>query len=74
MAAPATRHGHRRWRAGRTSSTYRRSATAPAAEDTCHVPNESVSVARVSQAVYGTAAIAHSLVGIPVCGWTVDEI
>lgn len=46
----------------------------PGAEDTCHVPNESVSVARVSEAIYGTAAIAHSLVGIPVCGWTVDEI
>jgi acetylornithine deacetylase/succinyl-diaminopimelate desuccinylase-like protein len=46
----------------------------PGAEDTCHVPNETVPVARVSQAIYGTAAIAHSLVGIPVCGWTVDEI
>jgi acetylornithine deacetylase/succinyl-diaminopimelate desuccinylase-like protein len=46
----------------------------PGSEDTCHVPNESVSVARLSQAVLGTAAIAHSLVGVPVCGWTVDEI
>ena len=46
----------------------------PGAEDTCHVPNESVSVARVREAIYGTAAIAHSLVGVPVCGWTIDEI
>jgi acetylornithine deacetylase/succinyl-diaminopimelate desuccinylase-like protein len=46
----------------------------PGAEETCHVPNESVSVARFSQAIYGTAAIAHSLIGVPVCGWTVDEI
>jgi acetylornithine deacetylase/succinyl-diaminopimelate desuccinylase-like protein len=46
----------------------------PGSEDTCHVPNESVSVARLSQAILGTAAIAHSLVGVPVCGWTVDEI
>jgi len=46
----------------------------PGAEDTCHTPNETVSIARVAEATYGTAAIAHSLVGIPVCGWTVDEI
>ncbi|MHB8863344.1 MAG: M20 family metallopeptidase [Pirellulaceae bacterium] len=46
----------------------------PGCEETCHVPNESVSVARLSQAIYGSAAIAHSLIGVPVCGWTVDEI
>lgn len=46
----------------------------PGAEETCHVPNESVSVTRFNQAIYGTAAIAHALVGVPVCGWTVDEI
>jgi acetylornithine deacetylase/succinyl-diaminopimelate desuccinylase-like protein len=49
-------------------------AYGPGSEDTCHGPNESVSVTRASQAVYGTAAIAHSLVGVPVCGWTLDEI
>lgn len=49
-------------------------AYGPGSEDTCHGPNESVSVARASQAIYGTAAIAHSLVGVPVCGWTLDEI
>lgn len=46
----------------------------PGSEDTCHVPNESVSVVRVKEALYGTASIVHSLVGVPVCGWTVDEI
>jgi len=46
----------------------------PGSEETCHVPNESVPVARFSQAIYGTAAITHALVGVPVCGWTVDEI
>ncbi|MDI9444937.1 MAG: M20/M25/M40 family metallo-hydrolase [Planctomycetota bacterium] len=49
-------------------------AYGPGSEDTCHGPNESVPVARASQAIYGTAAIAHSLVGVPVCGWTLDEI
>lgn len=49
-------------------------AYGPGSEDTCHGPNESVSVSRASQAIYGTAAIIHSLVGIPVCGWTLDEI
>ena len=49
-------------------------AYGPGSEDTCHGPNESVSVTRASQAVYGTAAITHSLIGVPVCGWTLDEI
>jgi acetylornithine deacetylase/succinyl-diaminopimelate desuccinylase-like protein len=49
-------------------------AYGPGSEKTCHRPNESVSVARATQAIYGTAAIAHSLVGVPVCGWTLDEI
>lgn len=46
----------------------------PGSEDTCHGPNESVAVEAISQAVYGTAAIVHSLIGVPVCGWTLDEI
>jgi len=29
---------------------------------------------RLPEAAYGTAAIVHSLIGIPVCGWTSDEI
>ena len=57
-----------------TSSTCRRSATAPAPRTPATCRTRPCPVARVSQAIYGTAAIAHSLVGIPVCGWTVDEI
>ena len=46
----------------------------PGVETKCHTPNESVSEARIVEAVYGTAAIAHALIGVPVCGWTSDEI
>lgn len=49
-------------------------AYGPGSEETCHGPNESVPVALAGQAIYGTAAITHSLVGVPVCGWTLDEI
>jgi len=33
-----------------------------------------VELSKLSAALYGSAVIAHSLVGIPVCGWTSDEI
>ena len=46
----------------------------PGEECQAHAPNESVAVDRVVEAMYGTAAIAHSLVGIPVFGWGSDEI
>ena len=46
----------------------------PGNEDWCHVPDECVPVARIHEAVYGAACIAHGLVGVPVCGWTCDEI
>jgi acetylornithine deacetylase/succinyl-diaminopimelate desuccinylase-like protein len=46
----------------------------PGEEAQAHAPNESVAVDRVVEAMYGTAAIAHSLVGIPVFGWSSDEI
>jgi acetylornithine deacetylase/succinyl-diaminopimelate desuccinylase-like protein len=46
----------------------------PGVETKCHAPNETVSEARIIAAVYGTAAIAHALVGVPVCGWTSEEI
>lgn len=46
----------------------------PGEEAQAHAPNESVSVELIAQAVYGTAAIAHALVGVPVCGWSSDEI
>ena len=46
----------------------------PGREDVVDAPNEYVETERVVEAVYGTAAIAHALVGIPVCGWTSDDI
>jgi acetylornithine deacetylase/succinyl-diaminopimelate desuccinylase-like protein len=46
----------------------------PGDEESAHCPDESVSLKALSQAVYGTAAIAHGLVGVPVFGWTADEI
>jgi acetylornithine deacetylase/succinyl-diaminopimelate desuccinylase-like protein len=46
----------------------------PGEEELAHRPDESIQLEKLSQAVYGTAAIVHSLVGIPVFGWTTDEI
>ena len=46
----------------------------PGCEEVVHAPNEYVETDRIVQAIYGAAVIAHSLVGVPVCGWTSDEI
>ena len=46
----------------------------PGLETQAHAADEYVELQKLHTAVYGTAAIAHSLVGIPVCGWTSDEI
>jgi hypothetical protein len=46
----------------------------PGDESVAHTDHESVGADRIAEAIYGTAVIAHALVGIPVCGWTVDEI
>jgi len=46
----------------------------PGREGMAHAPNEYVEIDKLVQAVYGTAAIAHALVGIPVYGWTSQEI
>ena len=46
----------------------------PGEEAQAHQANESVDFNKVTKCVYGTAAIAHGLVGIPVFGWTSDEI
>ena len=43
-------------------------------EATAHTTDERVEESRITEAVYGTASIVHTLVGIPVCGWTSDEI
>lgn len=46
----------------------------PGLEVQAHASGEYVELNKLHTAIYGTAAIAHSLVGIPVCGWTSDEI
>ncbi|MCX7006875.1 MAG: M20/M25/M40 family metallo-hydrolase [Kiritimatiellaeota bacterium] len=46
----------------------------PGCEEQAHACGEFVELEKIYTAIYGTAAIAHSLIGIPVCGWTADEI
>ena len=46
----------------------------PGDEQQAHAINEYVETDKVAQAIYGTALIAHGLIGIPVFGWTSDEI
>jgi acetylornithine deacetylase/succinyl-diaminopimelate desuccinylase-like protein len=46
----------------------------PGHEDQAHCSDEWVDGKHVVQGVYGTAAIAHGLIGFPVCGWTTDDI
>lgn len=46
----------------------------PGSEVEAHSPDECVEVDNLNEAIYGTAAIAHKLVGIPVFGWPADEI
>ncbi len=46
----------------------------PGSEDQAHSADEYVEAGKIFAAALGTASIAHSLVGIPVCGWTSDEI
>lgn len=46
----------------------------PGEEDVAHTVGERVSLDRVGAATFGTAAIVHKMIGIPVYGWTSDEI
>lgn len=46
----------------------------PGNEEVIHGPNEYVEVEKIIEAVYGTAAIVHSLIGIPVFGWSSEDI
>lgn len=46
----------------------------PGIEEVSHTKDEYVEIAKINEAVYGTAAIVHGLIGIPVFGWTSDEI
>ena len=46
----------------------------PGSENAAHTAEEDIAVAKIPEAVLGTAVIAHSLIGVPVYGWTSDEI
>lgn len=46
----------------------------PGSEELAHAPGEYVETDKIIEAMYGTAAVVHSLIGIPVFGWTSDEI
>ncbi|MBN2576280.1 MAG: M20/M25/M40 family metallo-hydrolase [Deltaproteobacteria bacterium] len=46
----------------------------PGHEEQAHREGESVPVAKLVACAYGTAAIAHGLVGVPVFGWIPDEL
>lgn len=46
----------------------------PGLEEHAHTSGEKVEVEKLLEAIYGTTVIVHSLVGIPVFGWTADEI
>jgi putative selenium metabolism hydrolase len=46
----------------------------PGDEMMAHAVDEYVEVGKIAEAIYGTASIIHSLIGIPVYGWTSDEI
>lgn len=46
----------------------------PGEEEEAHRANESVDFNKVMKCVYGSASIVHGLIGIPVFGWTSDEI
>lgn len=46
----------------------------PGHEEQAHREGESVPIAKLVTCAYGTAAIAHCLVGIPVFGWIPDSL
>jgi acetylornithine deacetylase/succinyl-diaminopimelate desuccinylase-like protein len=46
----------------------------PGTEEAAHAVNEYVEMKSIEEAIYGTAVLAHGIAGIPVCGWTLDEI
>ena len=46
----------------------------PGEEDMAHTVHESLDLNKLFECIYGTSAIVHSLIGIPVFGWSTDEI
>lgn len=46
----------------------------PGHEEQAHACDERVGTAELRETVFGTAAIVHGLIGVPVYGWSADEI
>lgn len=46
----------------------------PGEERLAHACNEYVDIDNMAEIAFGTSVIAHSLIGVPVYGWTSDEI
>jgi acetylornithine deacetylase/succinyl-diaminopimelate desuccinylase-like protein len=46
----------------------------PGHEEQAHREGESVAIAKLVECAFGSAAIAHSLVGVPVFGWIPDSL
>jgi acetylornithine deacetylase/succinyl-diaminopimelate desuccinylase-like protein len=46
----------------------------PGSETYAHAADEAVELSKLSEVSYGTACIAHSIVGVPVFGWTSEDI
>ncbi|NPV01719.1 MAG: M20/M25/M40 family metallo-hydrolase [Brevinematales bacterium] len=46
----------------------------PGSEEEAHAVNESVEIEKLADSVYGNAVMAHGMIGVPVYGWTIDEI
>jgi acetylornithine deacetylase/succinyl-diaminopimelate desuccinylase-like protein len=45
----------------------------PGDEALAHNPNECVEIARLHDAIIGTAVIVHALAGVPTFGWSTDD-
>jgi acetylornithine deacetylase/succinyl-diaminopimelate desuccinylase-like protein len=58
------------------SDTYKVPAIGygPGNEAAAHSDHEWVDVRNIREALFGTAVIAHGLIGVPVFGWTSDDI
>ena len=46
----------------------------PGDEELAHARDEYVELDKLSEAAYGTAAVVHSLIGVPIFGWSCEEI
>jgi acetylornithine deacetylase/succinyl-diaminopimelate desuccinylase-like protein len=46
----------------------------PGSESAAHSTDEWVDIRKIREALFGTTVIAHSLIGVPVFGWTSDDI